>query len=201
MKLGLLGGTFDPIHLGHLMIAEGARSQLGLERVLLVPTGVPWLRRGEALSPGRHRLAMARLAVAGDPHLEVSALEVERPGNTYTVDTLQELRRRLGPEATPYFILGMDTLNHLPSWREPRRVLELCHLVVVDRPGYPTDLGLLDELSPGAGQRAIRLALPLIGISAQEIRRRVAQGLSIRYWVPQAVEEYIVEHGLYRGEE
>ena len=202
MNLGVLGGTFDPIHLGHLLVAEEARSRLKMARVLFMPAGVPWLRAEQLISPSHHRLAMVRLAVANNPNLEASALEIERPGDTYTVDTLEELRRRLGQETAIYFILGRDSVSQLPRWREPKRLLELCHLVIVDRPGHlDVDLSALDETTPGASQRLTRLGGPLVGISGTEIRKRVAQGLTIRYWVPEAVEEYIYRHGLYRGGE
>jgi len=199
VKLGILGGTFDPVHLGHLLIAEEARVRLSLEKVLFVPAGRPWMKVGRPVSPGFHRLEMVRLAVADNPYFEASALEVERPGPTYTVDTLLQLRDLYGEGADLYFILGVDSLQDFHRWKAPDRVLELCTLVTVARPGYrEVNLSHLDAILPGASQRIIVLHGPLIGISGTEIRRRVAWGLSIRYWVPRPVEEYIYRHGLYR---
>ena len=198
-RVGILGGTFDPIHLGHLLLAEEARTHLALEMVLFVPTGQPWLRRHRPISPSHHRVAMARLAVADNPAFAVSTLEVDRPGPTYTVDTLDVLHRQYGEGAEFYFLLGSDALQDLPRWKEPARLLTMCRLVVFPRPGAPpVDLSLLDRFQEGASQRAVALSGPLIGISGSEIRRRAAQDLSIRYWVPRPVEEYILGHGLYR---
>ena len=199
MKLGVLGGTFDPIHLGHLIVAEEARVRLGLKALLFVPTGQPWIKEGRPVSEAHHRLGMARLAVADNPAFQVSSVEVDRPGPTYTVDTLQELRRQQPSKPDIYFILGVDTLEEFSRWREPARILELCTLVVVTRPGHgEPDRASLEALAPGAASKLQFLSGLQVGITGTEIRRRVAADLPIRYWVPRPVEEYIAKHGLYR---
>jgi nicotinate-nucleotide adenylyltransferase len=199
MKLGLFGGTFDPIHLGHLIIAQEAQARLGLERVLFIPTGQPWMKSGRGISDAHHRLAMASRAVADNPAFQVSDMEVLRRGPTYTVDTLQELLRQAPEKPELFFILGVDSLAGLPRWKEPGRVLTMCSLVAVARPGHPSpDRGVLEALLPGAGARVQLLPDLHIGIGGTEVRQRVALGLPVRYWVPKAVEEYIMEHGLYR---
>ena len=189
MKLGILGGTFDPVHLGHLIIAQEAQARLGLDRVLFIPTGQPWMKRGRSISPGEHRVAMVRLAVGDNPRFQVSSMEVDRPGPTYTVETLRALRREATEELEIFFIIGVDSLEGLARWKEPQGVLELCTLVAVSRPGH--------REPDVAGHEVRRLPEIQIGIGGSEIRVRVAAGLPIRYWVPPAVEEYIMRHGLY----
>ena len=199
MQVGILGGTFDPIHLGHLIIAEEARARLELERVIFIPAGQPWLKAGQPLTPGQHRLRMVELAVASNPYFQVARNEVERSGLTYTIDTLEELQQELGADATLHFIMGMDVLEQLHRWREPERLLELCQLVVVNRPGHQSvDVGNVVPRYPQASGKVTLLNVPSIEISATEIRRRAAQGISFRYQVPEAVEQYILEHRLYR---
>lgn len=199
MRIGVLGGTFDPIHMGHLVMAEEARVRLGLGRVLFVPAGAPWMKKGEAVSTAEHRLAMVERAIASNPGFQTSRLELDRPGDTYTVDTLRQLREEYGPQVELYFILGVDALASFARWKEPARILELCRLVVVTRPSHKKGDGrILEGISPGAEGRAVWIQEPQIGISSTEVRARVAQGLSIKYLVPQAVEEYIYGHGLYR---
>jgi nicotinate-nucleotide adenylyltransferase len=199
MRVGILGGTFDPIHLGHLIVAEEARIQLGLDQVVFIPTGQPWLKAGRPLTSGQHRLVMVRLAVASNPHFRVGSNEVDRPGPTYTVDTLVELRRELGTAASLYFILGQDALAQFHRWKEPGKLLELCHLVVVQRPGYgDMDVATLVASYPQAANRVTVLPVPLVDISGTDIRRRVAAGVSFRYQVPEEVEQYILRHGLYQ---
>ncbi|MDP2953988.1 MAG: nicotinate-nucleotide adenylyltransferase [Chloroflexota bacterium] len=236
MKVGVLGGTFDPIHLGHLIVAEDARERLGLEVVYFVPAGQPWLKarrrrpfegllrqapstgsgqRQEAvratpelvegqITPGPHRLAMLRLALAGHPAFKVATLELERPGPSYTVETMQTLRDELGKKAELFFLLGWDALAELPRWREPARLLGLCpsaeglcQVVALRRPGSLPPWDALEAALPGARDRIKLLEVPLIEISSSDIRERVRQGLSIRYLVPEAVGRYIQEHHLY----
>ncbi len=195
-KLGVMGGTFDPVHLGHLIIAQEAQYRLGLSRVLFIPAGQPWLKATQPITPAAHRLEMLRRAVAGHTGFEVSPLEVERLGPTYTVDTVVELRRQADEV---YFILGQDSLMSLPRWREPARLVELCYLVAAPRPGVPSlDMALLEKSVPGVGKKLVLLPGPLLDVSATEIRARVARGEPVRYWVPDAVEAYIREKGLYR---
>lgn len=196
--VGVLGGSFDPVHTGHLIIAEEARVRLGLERVLFVPAGVPYLKAGQVVASAPQRLRMVELAISANPAFKASAVDLERPGPTYTVDTLAALRPLLGQQAQIFFLVGWDILASLPVWREPEKLLELCHLVGIPRPGFPRpDLEKLARAMPGTAQRILLLEGPCIGISSTEIRDRVARGLSIRYLVPEAVERYIVEQGLY----
>jgi nicotinate-nucleotide adenylyltransferase len=198
MKIGVLGGTLDPIHIGHIKVAEEATAALNLGEVIFMLAGQPWLKINNAISPAEHRVEMARLALAGKPRFRLSTMEIERPGPTYTVDTMAELSHELGPEHELFFILGWDNLAQLPRWREPSRLIKLCRLVAVPRVGSPdVDLASLDAAIPGLSQRVILLDPPRIDINASEIRQRVREGLSIHHLVPEAVEKYIKEHKLY----
>jgi len=196
VNIGVLGGTFDPIHIGHLVVAEEARIKLGLSEVLFVPAGQPSLKRDRDITPALHRVEMVRRAIADNPYFRLSTLEVDRPGPSYTVDTLTLLQGQLTGESSLFFILGRDTLAELPLWKEPQKVVQLCRLVVPPRLGS-RDLRHLEETIPGLLERVIQLDMPVIGISSSEIRQRIARGLSIRYLVPPAVEKYITEHRIY----
>ncbi|TAK31341.1 MAG: nicotinate-nucleotide adenylyltransferase [Chloroflexota bacterium] len=198
MKIGVLGGTFDPIHVGHLVIAEEVRVRLGLSRVLFVPARISPLKLARPLTAAEDRLRMLELAVASNPYFQVSRLDVDRPGPSYSVDTLRELRSQIGTETQVFFIVGADALVDLPNWRQPRSIIELCQVVGVSRPGFEGfDPATLDPLIPGASRKILLLDVPEIGISASAIRARISLGLSIRYLVPEAVERYIYEHALY----
>lgn len=200
MKIGVLGGTFDPVHLGHLMVAEEARVQLGLAEVLFVPAAQPWLKESGAISAVEHRVQMVRLAIADKPYFKLSAVEIERAGLSYTIDTLVELGAKLGAGDELFFILGWDSLVQLPQWKEPSRLISLCRVVAVPRPGYPRpDLASLEAAIPGLSRNLIMLDKLEINISATEIRQREARGLSIRHLVPEAVAEYIKQQKLYSG--
>ena len=197
MKLGVLGGTFDPIHLGHLAAAEAARSALALDRVLFVPAGDPWLKAGATISPGEHRLAMVRAAIAGVPAYEASPVEVDRPGPTYTEVTLAQLQEIYGSDTELHFIVGADTVRDLARWHAPAEMLARCTLVVMGRPAQgELDLSTLARIAPGASARAVSVDLDM-EVSATEIRRRAASGESLAGLVPDAVERYIKEHKLY----
>ena len=196
MNIGVLGGTFDPIHIGHLVVAEEARIRLGFREVLFVPAGQPWLKLDRSITPADHRVEMVRRAIAGNPHFKLCTLEVERSGPSYTVDTLIALREQLGSEASLFFILGRDTLGGLPSWKEPKKIVQLCQLVVAPRLGAK-DLKNLETAIPGLLEQVMQLDMPVIEISSSEIRRRIAQGLSVRYLVPTKVEKYITEQKIY----
>ena len=201
MNIGVLGGTFDPIHIGHLIIAEEARLRLGLSQVLFVPAGEPWLKAPRIIAPGEHRLEMIRLAIASNRLFRASTVDLERPGPSYTVDTLTDLKRELGEEADFYFILGLDALAEFSTWKEPERIFEMCRLVAAKRPeSRDLDMESLERSIPGISRRVIILDNPQIGISSSEIRQRVAAGLSITDLVPEAVERYIRERGLYKKE-
>jgi len=198
MKIGVLGGTFDPIHNGHLAVAEAVRARLRLDEVLFALAGQPQLRMGSPISAATHRIQMVRLATAGRPYYRVSTVEIERAGPSYTVDTIAELRGQLDSGDELVFILGWDNLAELPKWREPSRLVKMCSLVAVPRPGYSLpDLKALEALIPGLEQSVILLDSPHMDISASEIKQRVARGLSIRHLVPEPVDRYIREHGLY----
>ena len=198
MNIGVLGGTFDPIHMGHIVIAEEAKARLNLAEVLFVPAGLPWLRANSSLSAAEHRVQMVRLAIADKPYFKISTTEVERAGPSYTVDTIAELKGQFGAEDELFFILGWDCLTELPKWREPSRLVAMCRLVAVPRVGSPApDLRALEASIPGLAKRVILLDKPRVDISASGIRDRVAQGLSIEDLVPEPVERYIREQGLY----
>lgn len=190
-RVGLLGGTFNPPHLAHLIVAQTVREELGLERVVLVPTSVHAFK-GEAAASPRDRATMAELAVAGDPTLRVDRIEIQRGGTSYTVDTLRDLHAR-EPATRWHLIIGQDLLEELPRWREAERLPELAEIVIVGRGKEPEPA----VPSKFAGRTAF-VPVPSLEISSTEIRRRVAAGRSIRYWVPPAVEAYVRERGLYR---
>ena len=198
MKIGVMGGTFDPVHKGHLIVTEEVRSRLGLAEVLFVPAGQPWLNKTGAILAAEHRVQMVRLAIADKPYFRLTTMEVERAGPSYTIDTITELKAQLEPGDELFFILGWDSLAQVPLWRQPSRLIELCRLVAVPRPGCSLpDLDSLSAVTSGLSQRVIILDKPEIDISATEIRKRVAQGLSIDHLVPEPVAEYIRKHQLY----
>ncbi len=198
MNIGVLGGNFDPIHIGHLIVAEEARTRLNLAEVLFVPAGQPWLKPNSPILAAEHRVQMVRLAIADKPYFKLSTMEIERAGPSYTVDTIAELQGQLGAGDELFFILGWDSLAQLPLWKEPSRLIKMCRLVAVPRPGCSApDLKSLEAAIPGLSQSLIVLDKPQIDISASEIRNRVAQGLSIRHLVPEPVDEYIRQHKLY----
>lgn len=202
-SLGVFGGTFDPIHLAHLAVAQEAAEALGLERVLFVPAGRPPHKPDQAITSGVHRLAMVELAIAGNDRFEVDRLELERDGPSYTVDTLEALHASRQVDGRPpdmTLILSVEAVLGLMSWREPRRVLELARLAVAPRDGYPnTGPAFLVERLPDLADRVAFLDGPRMRLSASELRDRVAAGRSLRYLVPDAVAAYIDDHGLYRN--
>ena len=202
-KLGVFGGSFNPIHLGHLVLAETAREALGLERVIFIPAKLPPHKRAAALAAGADRLAMIRLAIAGNSSLAVSDIELRRPGVSYSVDTVRALREKFGAGTQIYFLIGMDTVAELTGWREIALLARLCQFVPLSRPEHAAPNAAALERAIGRLQaRALlkrALPMPLIGISSSEIRRRVAQGRTIRYLVPDAVVAYIRRKRLYVG--
>ena len=198
MNIGVLGGTFDPIHNGHIMVAEETRARLNLAEVLFVPAGQPWLKTSSPISAAEHRVQMVRLAIADKPYFKLSTMEIERPGPSYTVDTIAELQGQLDVGDELFFILGWDNLAQLPQWHEPSRLVKMCRLVAVPRVGYAVpDLNSLEAVIIGLSQRVIMLDKPVIDIDATEIRDRVARRLSVRHLVPEPVNRYIKEHKLY----
>jgi len=198
MNIGVLGGTFDPVHNGHLIVAEEVKTWLNLAEIIFVPAGQPWLKVDRPISPAEHRLQMLRLALADKPHFKLSTVEIERAGPSYTIDTIAELQDKLDNGDGLFFILGWDSLAGLPQWREASRLIKLCHLVVAPRPGSPRpNLKALEASIPGISQRVMLMDKPEIDISALAIRDRVAQGLSVRHLVPEPVNRYIKQHKLY----
>ena len=197
-RVGVLGGTFDPPHLGHLWLATLAADAIGLDRVLFMPAAQPPHKRGQLVSRATDRLLMTRLAITGDPALELCPIEMERPGPSYTIDSIDELER-LYAEAQLYLLMAADSLNAIDTWREPDRLLERIEWVVGPRPGSALpDRPALEERFGASASRIHVLSGPSLDVSSSEIRRRVAAGQAIRYLVPRGVEELIVERGLYR---
>jgi nicotinate-nucleotide adenylyltransferase len=198
MRIGVLGGTFDPIHLAHLAAAEEVRVRIALERVLFVPAGLPPHKLHVNVTPTEHRLKMVELAIADNPHFTLSRVDIDRFGPSYTVDTIELLHDEYGPDAELYFIMGSDSLAELLTWHKPERLIRLCRIVALTRPGHRVDLKELNRLLPGAIARVQLLDMPLLEISGTDLQRRVRAGLSIKYLVPPAVETYIRQHGLYQ---
>jgi nicotinate-nucleotide adenylyltransferase len=198
VRLGLLGGTFDPPHIGHLMLAEAARRKLGLDEVVFIPAGQPWVKASQRVSEACRRLEMVELATAGKPYFSVNDIEVKRPSPSYTWQTLDELRRQY-PGDELFFILGWDNLTSLPSWREPGRIVQAACLAAAPRVGSPRpDLKALDAAVPGLAARTIILTEPEIDVSASAIRARVKLGLPIDHLVTAPVADYIERNALYR---
>ena len=199
LKVGVLGGTFDPPHLGHLWLATLAADALGLDRVLLMPAARPPHKSGRQITNAADRVLMARLAISGDPLLEISLVEMERSGPSYTVESLEALRERHGSGTRFFLVMAADSLAQIGSWRQPDRLLQLAEWAVGPRPGIPMPApeALRDRFG-AAAERIHLLVGPSLEVSGTDVRRRVAAGRSIRYLVPRAVEELIRERGLYR---
>lgn len=190
MRLGVFGGTFDPVHAGHLLAAEQAREQLRLDKVLFVAAGRPWLKAGQPVTEAHHRAEMVELAIGDNPHFEASQVELEREGPTYTVDTLEGIAVR---SSAVYLIVGTDAVAEMDRWRNPGRILELATIAAVTRPGVD---GRLPASLEDSGHCVI-VRCPPVGVSSTDVRARVKSGRTVRYMVPRAVEEYIVANGLY----
>jgi nicotinate-nucleotide adenylyltransferase len=204
MRLGLFGGTFDPIHYGHLLLAECCREQCRLDAVWFLPAAVAPHKQDDEPTAAAHRVAMLELATAGHPAFSVSRWEVDRGGVNYTVDTLAHFHEEQ-PDREMFFLIGADMLADLPNWRSARRVCELAVPVAASRAGAePVDFDVLQPLAPPERIevfRRHRVEMPAMGLSGADIRRRVALGQGIRYRVPPAVEEYIAAHGLYLSDQ
>jgi nicotinate-nucleotide adenylyltransferase len=196
-RIGILGGTFDPIHYGHLAIAEEARLVFGLEQVLFIPAAQQPLKHGAHIGTPEQRFEMTRLACASNAAFEISRIEVDRPGPSFTLTTLEMLQYdRLGEL---HFILGADALADLPRWHGAARIVELAKIVAVGRPGSTPDLARLGQSLPALRERLTLLTGPALDISSSALRRRVSAGLPIRYQTPDSVVAYIAEQGLYRA--
>ena len=201
-KIGILGGTFDPIHLGHLIIAEQARDQYGLDRVLLIPSGHSYFKdnRSRKVQPAQTRLEMTRIAARDHAPFEVSDIEVNRPGNTYSFETLEQLRE-LYPSSELYFIVGADTVCSMRTWRAPERIFAACTILAAIREDQVDPEQLKNEseaLARDYGARILPVEIPNIGISSTDIRERATAGKSIHYLVPSALESYIIKNGIYK---
>jgi nicotinate-nucleotide adenylyltransferase len=199
VKLGLYGGTFDPVHFGHLLLAERCREELGLDEVRLIPAGDPPHKVGRTLSPGEARAEMLEFATAGNPRLIVDRRELKRSGRSFTVETLADFHAEF-PEAELYFLMGADSLADLPNWREPERIAKLARIVAVnrgDRP-LPDATTLTVTLGEAIASRVTFVNMPGIELSSTDLRDRVSAGKSLRYTTPPAVEAYIRDKMLYR---
>lgn len=197
MRLGLFGGTFDPIHLGHLILAEACREACELDKVWFVVAGNPPHKRGDR-TPVADRLEMVRIAIAGNPAFEVSEIEARSPGPHYSIDTLEKVREQR-PGDDLFFLIGADSLRDLHTWRAPERIASVAHIVVVNRPGIdPEVLDKLPDLGPGTLPLR-RVDVPPVGIASTDLRRKTAEDQSIRYQVPRGVEAYIRANRLYQS--
>jgi len=194
VRVGIFGGTFDPIHVGHLIIAEWLREELPLDKVVFIPSAYPPHKVASRITELHHRMAMVRLAIEGNPHFELSDVEMAKGGISYTVETLRYLKAHQFQRAELFLIIGSDNLIDLPNWHQPEKLFKYSRVLVVPRPGYDPDTA-----DPRFRKLIHWVEAPRLEISATEIRQRVQRGESIRYLVPQAVEEYIRKHGLYKS--
>lgn len=199
MRIGILGGTFNPIHNGHLFIAETAREELGLNKVLFIPSSIPPHKFSMGIAKGTHRLKMIELAIAGNPFFEVSEIELNRQGITYTIDTLLELKSIYGEEVTLFFIIGADTLFDLVNWKNWNEVAKLCNFVIVNRLGFVKERQseFAKELQEKFATKIFQIESPNIDISSSEIRKRAEQGKSLKYLLNDSIIDYIKENRIY----
>lgn len=187
-----MGGTFDPIHHGHLVAASEAAARLGLDEVVFVPTGRPWLKNHENVTAAEHRYLMTVIATSSNPQFTVSRVDIDRPGTTYTVDTLRDLRFER-PDADLFFITGADAIQQIVTWKDAEKLWDMAHFVAVTRPGHRLTVEGLPT------DRVTTLEIPALAISSSDCRRRASVGLPVWYLVPDGVVQYIAKHGLYRG--
>jgi nicotinate-nucleotide adenylyltransferase len=200
MKAGIMGGTFDPPHIAHLIIAEVARIRLELDRVIFIPAGDPWMKSAHMVTSAEKRVEMVRLAIASNAAFSLSLIEVNRPGPTYTVDTIEQLSGEVGYGACLFLLLGWDSVADLPSWKAPYRISKMARIVAFPRPGFAKpDPAELEKTMPGIAERMVYIDEPSLSISSTCIRQRAREGKSVRYMVPDAVGQYIVEHDLYKA--
>lgn len=200
LKIGLMGGTFDPIHVGHLVTAEEARQQFDLDYVIFVPAGVPPHKDSETISLPEHRYLMTSLAVMSNPAFFVSRIEIEQQEPTYTIDTVKHFGSWKNPEPEVFFITGADAILEIFTWKDYEELLRLCTFIAVSRPGYSLDRfhETLDRTLPEMRQKVHLLEIPALAVSSTFIRERVALGKTIKYLTPEPVEQYIKKHDLYR---
>jgi nicotinate-nucleotide adenylyltransferase len=190
-----MGGTFDPIHNGHLVTAEEAYWKFDLDEVVFVPTGHPWMKDHPQVSPAEDRYLMTVIATSPNPHFRVSRIEIDREGETYTVETLAALRKERGEDTELFFITGADAILEIFQWKDPEEALELAHFIAATRPGY--DIARFEAAAPTAHPRVTVMEVPALAISSTGIRERVKEGRPIRYLVPDGVVTYIDKAGLY----
>jgi nicotinate-nucleotide adenylyltransferase len=195
-RLGVMGGTFDPIHYGHLVTAEEAAQQFALDGIVFVPTGRPWMKEHGEVSPPEDRYLMTVIATASNPLFSVSRMEVDRDGPTYTIDTLHGLRTELGEQTDLFFVTGADAVLEMFQWKDRDDLFRLAHFVAATRPGY--DLAAFEAHAPQSHPSITVMNIPALAISSTDIRSRVAAGRPIRYLVPEGVKSYIEKAGLYR---
>jgi len=191
-----MGGTFDPIHIGHLVTAAEAHSQFALDEVVFIPAGSPWMKEHAVAAPAEDRYLMTCAAVASNPDFSVSRIEIEREGPTHTVDTLRRLLEQRGADTELFFITGADAILELPGWKDPAEVLRLAHVIAATRPGY--DISSLEEDGSGTHLAASVMMVPALAISSTDIRARAREGKPIRYLVTDPVVDYIAQAGLYQ---
>jgi nicotinate-nucleotide adenylyltransferase len=195
-RIGVMGGTFDPIHYGHLVTAEEALQQFWLDSVVFLPTGQPWMKEHDVVSPPEDRYLMTVIATASNPLFRVSRVDVDREGPTYTVDTLRALRDELGGDTDLYFITGADAVLEIFQWKDPEELFQLAHFIAATRPGY--DIAGFEAHAPTKHPGITVMNIPALAISSTDVRTRIASGRPIRYLVPEGVKSYIEKAGLYR---
>ena len=195
-RLGVMGGTFDPIHYGHLVTAEEALVQFGLDSVLFVPTGLPWMKEHKVVSPAEDRYLMTVIATASNPLFDVSRMEVDRDGPTYTVDTLRRLKELYGAQTELFFITGADAIEEILAWKDHEELFGLARFIAATRPGY--DIAAFVGQEPEGPPQITVMNIPALAISSTDIRARVAAGRPIRYLVPEGVKSYVEKAGIYR---
>lgn len=194
-RLGVMGGTFDPIHHGHLVAASEVAARFALDEVVFVPTGQPWQKADRTVSQAEDRYLMTVVATASNPRFSTSRIDIEREGDTYTVDTLSELRALVGDDTDLFFITGADALSQILTWRGAEKLFDLAHFIGVSRPGSPLDMSMVEHLP---ADRVTLLEVPALSISSTDCRRRITEGLPIWYLVPDGIVQYIAKRGLYR---
>lgn len=199
-RIAIMGGTFDPIHFGHLVAAEAARDSFELDRVFFVPSGNPPHKKNYRVTDAKHRYLMTNLAIAANPYFEVSPIEIERPGYSYAIDTVTEFYNNYKDQADLYFITGADAILEILTWKNVERLTELCYFIAATRPGTQLDElhRFIKELPVNIGGKIHIMEVPALAISSTDIRRRVANHRTIKYLLPEAVEQYIVKNGLYQ---
>ena len=198
LRIGLMGGTFDPVHLGHLVTAEEARDHFRLDQVIFVPAGMPPHKKDYAITDAVHRYEMTKLAIASNPYFQISDVEIKRPGNSYAIDTVSYFAKAYGKNCLLFFITGADAILEILTWKQVHRLVGLCEFIAATRPGYNLELDpTLEQLPPVARDRIHQLEVPALAISSTDIRCRVQEKRTIKYLLPEAVENYILAKGIY----